>query len=372
MALTGFIVIATETMPAGLLHPISAGLHTSEGAAGQLVSAYALGTVIAAVPAILLTQGARRKPLLLIGILGFLVTNTVTALAPDLAVILIARLVAGAFSGLLWGMLAGYARRIVPEELKGRALAIAMAGTPVALAIGTPLGSWIGTTVSWRWSFGAMSILAVVALVLAGVVAPNVTGEPAALRLPLRRVVAIPGVAAILLVVFTWMLAHNIMYTYISSYLASALLGLPVDLALVVFGVAALVGIWLTGVVVDRHLRQMTLVSILAFMLAAVILFLGQHHTVMVVAALAIWGLAFGGAATQLQTAMGRASGESADVANALLTVVFNLAILVAGIGGALVIGRNTTLLPVVMFALAALALVVTAVGRGAAFRRDR
>jgi predicted MFS family arabinose efflux permease len=136
-------------------------------------------------------------------------------------------------------------------------LAIAMAGAPVALAIGTPLGSWIGTTVSWRWSFGAMSLLAVVAVVLAKAVAPDVTGEPAALRLRLSRVAAIPGVATILVVVFTWMLAHNIMYTYVSSYLDSALPGLPVDIALVVFGVAALVGIWLTGVAVDRHLRRL-------------------------------------------------------------------------------------------------------------------
>lgn len=40
----GFLLIATETMPAGLLPQIVAGLAITEGTAGQFVSAYALGT----------------------------------------------------------------------------------------------------------------------------------------------------------------------------------------------------------------------------------------------------------------------------------------------------------------------------------------
>ncbi|WP_406152884.1 MFS transporter [Streptomyces sp. NBC_01023] len=134
MACTGFIVITTETLPAGLLPQLAAGLGISEGGAGQLVSAYAIGTVLTAMPAVTLTRGTRRKPLLLAGLLGFLVANAVTAVSPSFTVALVARFVAGAFSGLLWGMLAGYARRIAAPEHAGRALAIAMTGTPVALS----------------------------------------------------------------------------------------------------------------------------------------------------------------------------------------------------------------------------------------------
>lgn len=52
MALTGFVLLATETMPAGLLPQIAAGMSTTEAAAGQLVSAYALGTVLVTLPAV--------------------------------------------------------------------------------------------------------------------------------------------------------------------------------------------------------------------------------------------------------------------------------------------------------------------------------
>ncbi|MGW3739856.1 hypothetical protein ACWD62_04410 [Streptomyces sp. NPDC005146] len=46
MACTTFIGIVTETMPAGLLPQIARGLRVSDGAAGQLVSAYAIGAVV--------------------------------------------------------------------------------------------------------------------------------------------------------------------------------------------------------------------------------------------------------------------------------------------------------------------------------------
>ena len=58
----------------------------------------------------------------------------------------------------IWAALAGFARRIVAPEQAGRALAIAMAGTPVALSIGTPLGAWFGSMVGWRWSFAGVSV----------------------------------------------------------------------------------------------------------------------------------------------------------------------------------------------------------------------
>jgi predicted MFS family arabinose efflux permease len=371
MALTGFIIIATETMPAGLLPQIATGLHVAEGAAGQFVSVYALGTVLAAIPAITLTRGTRRKPLLIAGILGFLVANTITAFSPDLTLSLAARFIAGAFSGLLWGMLAGYARRIVAHEHSGRALAIAMTGTPVALSVGTPLGSWIGTAFDWRWSFGAMSVLSILALILAVALVPDAPGQGAARRMPFRRVIGIPGVSVILIVVFTWMLAHNIEYTYIASYLQSAGLDLPVDLALVTFGVAALIGIWVTGLVIDHNLRGLVLVSIGLFLIAGVTFIVGAHSLGAVLVAIVLWGLAFGGAATQLQTAMGEASGENADVANSLLTVSFNLAIFAAGVGGALVIGVDAVALPIVMVLFAAVALIVVAIGRRSAFPRN-
>jgi predicted MFS family arabinose efflux permease len=58
MACTTLIGIVTETMPAGLLPQIARGLRVSDGSAGQLVGAYAVGAVLGAIPAVMLTRGA--------------------------------------------------------------------------------------------------------------------------------------------------------------------------------------------------------------------------------------------------------------------------------------------------------------------------
>lgn len=72
LAMAGFICILTETIPAGLLIEISKGLGVSESLAGQLVTAYALGSLIAAIPITTATQGWHRKPLLLLCIIDSL------------------------------------------------------------------------------------------------------------------------------------------------------------------------------------------------------------------------------------------------------------------------------------------------------------
>ncbi len=81
LAMAGFICILTETLPAGLLPQIGDGLGVSEALAGQLVTLYALGSLLAAIPFTTATRGWRRKPLLLLCVIGFLVFNSVTALS---------------------------------------------------------------------------------------------------------------------------------------------------------------------------------------------------------------------------------------------------------------------------------------------------
>ncbi|KEZ74558.1 MFS transporter, partial [Pseudomonas syringae pv. syringae FF5] len=81
LAMTGFICIVTETLPAGLLPQIADGLEVSASFAGQMVTVYALGSLLAAIPLTIATQSWRRRTVLLVTIIGFLVFNSVTALS---------------------------------------------------------------------------------------------------------------------------------------------------------------------------------------------------------------------------------------------------------------------------------------------------
>ena len=89
---------------------------------------------------------------------------------------------------------------------------------------------------------------------------------------------------------------------------------------------------------------------------------------VVVLVAIVLWGVAFGGAAAQLQTAISIAAGDNADVANSMLGVAFNLAIFAAAVIGAVVIGSfDPVALPVVMVVLALAALAITHAARRSA-----
>ncbi|AIQ12223.1 MFS transporter [Paenibacillus durus] len=338
LAMAGFICILTETLPAGLLPQIGEGLGVSEAIAGQLVTLYSLGSLLAAIPLTTATRGWRRKPLLLLCIIGFLVFNSVTALSSSYILTLVARFLAGVSAGVLWGMTAGYARRMVPDVLKGRAVAVAMTGTPLALALGVPAGTFLGVLVGWRSVFVIMSFLAVLLVVWVFWKMPDFPGQAATQRLALHKVFILPGVRPVLIVVMAWVLSHNILYTYIAPYLARTGLTHRVDMVLLIFGVTSVVGIWIIGLLIDRMQRLLVLISLAAFALASLLLGIGSSQPVVVYAAVAVWGLTFGGAATLLQTAIAVAAGENADVAQSMLVTAWNLAIGGGGLMGAVLL----------------------------------
>lgn len=340
LAMTGFICIATETLPAGLLPMLAGGLGVTGSMAGQTVTAYALGSVLAAIPLTVATRRWRRRSVLLLTIVGFLVFNTLTALSSDFTLTLAARFCAGMAAGLAWSLLAGYARRMVAVHQQGQAMAIAMVGTPIALSLGVPLGTWLGGALGWRTAFGFMSALCVVLIAWVVAKVPDYPGQADRQRLPLRKVLATPGVRPVLATVIAWMLAHNLLYTYIAPFVAQAGLAERVDLVLLVFGVAALAGIWIAGRLVDSHLRGAVLASLGGFALLSLVFAWLQDAPPVVLAGVAAWGLSFGGAATLLQTALADAAGDGADVALSMNVVAWNGAIAGGGLLGGFLLDR--------------------------------
>ena len=370
LAMTGFICIVTETLPAGLLPLISEGLTISPSMAGQMVTAYALGSVLAVIPMTIATRGWRRRNVLLLTIVGFLVFNSITALSSHYGVTLVARFFAGVAAGLAWSLLAGYARRMVEPEQQGKALALAMVGTPIALSLGVPLGTWLGGLVGWRSTFGLMSALTLLLIVWVLVKVPDYPPQPAHQRLPLRNVLTTPGVRPVLAVVISWMLAHNILYTYIAPFIAPAGMADRVDLVLLVFGIAALAGIWLTAKLVEPLLRTTVLLSLATFAVVCVALGFGGGMPQVIYVGVAVWGLTFGGAATLLQTALADAAGDGADVALSLNVVAWNSAIAGSGVVGGVLLDRwGVTSFPWAMLALVAIGFAIAWGARAHGFK---
>ena len=347
LATAVFVTSLTETLPAGLLPEIGRDLAVSESGAGQMITIYAIGTALTTVPLTAVTMRWRRKQLLLTAIGGFAVANSMTAVSASYELTMAARFVAGMAAGVAWALLAGYARRLVPEYLQGRAIAVSMAGIPVAFALGVPAGTFVGQQLGWRVAFWAMTAIAVV---LTGWVigwVPNFPGQARGHRTSTTATLLTPGVGAVLFVTLAFVLAHTVFYTYIAAFLDSINGGVRVDVALLLFGIACLASIWVVGAKIDRYSRWLAIGATGLIVLAMVALGIGGSSSVVVFCSIAVWGLAWGGAPTLLQTAVGVAGGRAADEAQAMLVTLWNVAMAGGGVvGGLLLSGIGPRSLP--------------------------
>ncbi|EJN08347.1 MFS transporter [Herbaspirillum sp. YR522] len=370
LAMTGFICIVTETLPAGLLPQISQGLDISAAMTGQMVTAYALGSLLAAIPLTIATRSLRRRTVLLFTILGFLVFNSITAVSSSYWLTLTARFFAGVAAGLAWSLLASYARRMVHPQQQGKALSIAMVGTPIALALGVPLGTWLGGSIGWRSAFGVMSALTLLLIVWVLAKVPDYPGQSENMSLSLRKVLATPGVRPVLATVMAWMLAHNILYTYVAPFIEQAGLLRGVDSVLLIFGLAALAGIALTARLVERHLRSAVLASLATFFVVSVAFIWLATIPTAVYLGVAIWGLTFGGAATLLQTALADTAGDGADVALSMNVVAWNSVIAGGGVVGGILLERfGAQSFPLMMAVLLAVGFAIAFCAKHHGFR---
>lgn len=370
LAASGFLTLLTEILPAGVLPAMAGDLGVGAGAAGQTVTAFAVGAIVAAIPLTRATARWDRRTLLLVTVAGFVVANTVTAVSSSFALTLVARFAAGLVAGLTWALLPGYVRRIVPTDRVGRAMTIAMAGGPLALTLGVPAGAVLGSAVGWRWTFGLLSVLGLALLAWVRLGVPDAAGTPRGAQPAVRAVLRRPGLRPVLLVTGLNVLANTSLYTYVAVHLAHLGQGSRTSALLLVLGAASAGALVLVGALIDHRLRALTLGSVVVFALAMLVLGLAPTSTAVVVVAVAAWGFAFGGAGTLYTTAAARTAGDGADVAQSALVTVWNTSVALGGaVGGAALAVAGPAGLPWVSLALMVPVLTTVVAGRRHSFR---
>jgi len=342
---TVFLGCLTEVLPAGLLLGMSEELGVSPSATGQLVTVYAITTALTAIPLTGATLRVPRKRLLLVLIFGFLTTNLVIAVSSSYPLILATRVVSGALTGVMWSLVAGYAMRLAPPGLTGRALAVAMSGTPIGFALGVPAGTALGEFADWRWAFAAMALISVPLLAWVVVAVPAVPTDPAGPTRPLAAS-RLPGMRPVLATVALFSLGHNVAYTYIGPVLAGLGAAPMLGAALLVFGCATVGGLVAVGSALDSRPRAVLLAC--SAVTAAAIVLMGMSGGVhgLVLAAAGLWGLGFGGAPTAFQAVTALLAGPTADAAQSLTIAAWNGAVAGGALVGGLLLPLGTSSLP--------------------------
>ena len=267
--------------------------------------------------------------------------------------------------GTLWSMLAGYAARMVPAGRRGRAIAIVLAGITLALSAGLPAGTALAARLGWRPAFALLATLALIVAAWIRWKAPGFPGERAGQRPPLRRVAVRPGVPAVLAVTLLLLTGHQELYTYLAPFAARSGPG-HTGLVLLVFGLATIPGLAVTGLLADRHLRSVLVAALTLVVAALLALGLTGRDLGPMLAAAALWGAAFGGVPALLQTALISASGPGyADMATSLQTTVYNIGIAAGSLVGGLVLqGAGVPALPWAASVLIAAALAIVSCRR--------
>jgi len=130
---------------------------------GLLVSAYTFAAGLSGLLAASFVDRFERKRLLLSIYVLFALTTLGCALAPTYGMLMLARIAAGMFGGILSAMTQTVIGDVIPFARRGRATGLVMTSFSLATVMGVPSGLFLANHAGWHSSF--IAIAAVCALV---------------------------------------------------------------------------------------------------------------------------------------------------------------------------------------------------------------
>ncbi|WP_312477646.1 MFS transporter [Kosakonia cowanii] len=374
LAIGAFGIGTTEFSPMGLLPVIAQGVGVSIPAAGMLISAYAIGVMVGApLMTLLLSHRGRRNALIFLMAI-FTVGNVLSAIAPDYATLMIARIITSLNHGAFFGLGSVVAASVVAKGKQASAVATMFMGLTIANIGGVPAATWLGETIGWRMSFMATAGLGVVSMVSlffslpkggAGA-RPNVRNELAVLMRP-----------QVLTALLTTVLGAGAMftlYTYISPVLRTLTDATPVFVTamLVLIGVGFSIGNFLGGKLADRSVTG----TLKGFLLLLIVIMLAipllARSEIGAAIAMVVWGAATFAVVPPLQMRVMRVAHEAPGLSSSVNIGAFNLGnALGAAAGGAVISGGlGYSFVPVMGAIIAGLGLLLVLFsGRNSASR---
>ncbi|SHM52540.1 Predicted arabinose efflux permease, MFS family [Pseudomonas asturiensis] len=294
LSAAGFTVLTTEFVIVGLLPAMARDLQVTVPQAGLLVTLFAF-TVAAFGPFLTAYCSRFNRKRLFVGILIlFGLSNALAALAPNIAVMGLARLIPALGLPVFWALASETAVDIVGPKFAGRAIARIGFGIVCATVFGIPVGTLISDAFGWRTAFAALSVLAFAKALLLTVYLPKtiITKDPVSMlsQFGILRSPLMQGHVLLSVLVFSGMFTA---YTYLADMLErlAGFDGTLVGWCLMGFGAVGLLGNSLGGRMVDRHPLIASLVFC-AFMVVGMVAVVPSIHSYFALAlALAVWGV---------------------------------------------------------------------------------
>ncbi len=331
-----FALGTTEFVTVGLLPTIARAMSVSVGAAGALVTAYAVGI---AVGGPCLAWFLRRRPpksALLALLALFVAAHAVMALAGSFEVLVVARVIAAATHGAFFGIAAVLAVSMVDESSRSRALGLLFGGLTIATVLGVPLGTLLGQATSWRAPFVAIGLMGTAAAIWIAFVAHNPPSADRSAEPAERPAVEWLALVKVFVATALGFGSMFIVFTFITTYLVevTGIAEGAVPAVLLVYGLATAAGALVGGSAGDRWPAQS--LPVVLVLLALVLATFGLSGTTpwATLALLVLWGLTGFALPPLLQSRVIEVAGASSTLASTLNVASFNVGIALGSVIG--------------------------------------
>lgn len=347
MSVCAFALISSEFLPVSLLTPMASDLQVTEGMTGQGIAISGLFAVLTSLFISALAGSLNRKTLLLALTFAMGVSGGTVALAPDYLTYMLGRALIGIVVGGFWSMSAATAIRMVPKRDIPRALAMVNGGNALATVVAAPMGAWLGALIGWRGAFLCLVPISLIALAWQWKALPSM---PSAARAPgvasafkVFTLFRYPGVVAGMLASSLLFMGQFGLFTYIRPFLetVTGVHGTYISLVLLVIGAAGFIGTILIGRVLQRAFYPTLIVipALMAFTALALIEY--GDSTGLVVALLALWGLAGTSAPVGWWAWIARVFPDDAEAGGGLFVAVVQMSIALGSTAGGLLFDHN-------------------------------
>ena len=140
---------------------------------GHIVSAYTFSAGTTGILSAFFIDRFDRKKLFLILYFGFTVGTLLCAMAPNHMFMVLARIVAGAFGGVLGAVTFSIIGDIIPYERRGAAMGIVMTSFSVASVAGVPFGLFLSSGYGWHAPFYMLVIICIIVFIGLWAVLPS-------------------------------------------------------------------------------------------------------------------------------------------------------------------------------------------------------
>ncbi|MFC4223269.1 MDR family MFS transporter [Lysinibacter cavernae] len=169
LALAAFVMILNETVLTVALPAIMENFLISADAGQWLTTGFLLTMSIVIPMTGYLLQRFTQRSLFVVALCSFIVGLVLAAVAPNFAILLIARVIQAIGTAIVLPLLMTSTLSLVPVKNRGMVMGLNSIVISVGPAIGPTVSGIIVSSLSWRWIFGIMTPLALLILV-AGII----------------------------------------------------------------------------------------------------------------------------------------------------------------------------------------------------------